>query len=63
MYYIRYKSIDGFKFGGSVQDHHTYICEQELLADFNLAIAIQAVSPPIFRLYGKHRGIVAKSGM
>ena len=48
------KRIDRFKFGGSVQDHHVYICEKEILADFNLVVA-QAVrqtakfnSPPNF---------------
>ena len=48
--------MGGFKFGGSVQDHHMYmhIREKEILADLNLAVA-QAVrqtakfnSPPTF---------------
>ena len=27
-----------FKFGGSVQDCHTFICMKEILADFNLVV-------------------------
>ena len=50
--------IGWFKFGGSVWDRHTYICEQEILADFNLAIAqaghqtAKFNSQPNFQLYG-----------
>ena len=52
------KNIGRFKFGGSVQDRHTYICKYEILADFNLAVAKQTAKPPnliprqIFWLYG-----------
>ena len=52
--------ISGFKFGDLVQDHHTYICELEILADFNLAVVTSTTIPPnlipcqIFRLYGIH---------
>ena len=28
-----------FKFGGSVRGRHTYICKQEISAEFNLAVA------------------------
>ena len=47
-----------FKFGGSVQDRHTFICQEEILADFNLAVGRPTAKPPnlnhrqIFRLYG-----------
>ena len=34
------RNIGGFKFGGSVRDRHMYICEQEILVDFNLAVVI-----------------------
>ena len=27
-----------FKRGGSVQDRHTFVCMEEILADFNLAV-------------------------
>ena len=37
-----FAAIGGFtcKFGGSVRDHHTYMCtcKYEILADFNLAV-------------------------
>ena len=36
------KRLGRFKFGSSVQDRHMYICELEILADFNLVVA-QAV--------------------
>ena len=39
--------ICGFKFGGLVWDRHTYICEKEILADFNSAVIIYA-KPPKF---------------
>ena len=42
-------------FDGSVQDRHTYICGEEILADFNLAIWTQTAkfkSYQIFCLYG-----------
>ena len=32
------KNISKFKFGGLVRDRHTYICEYEISADFNLAV-------------------------
>ena len=38
------KNIGGFKFGGSLRDHHMYICKYEILVDFNLAVN----SPPNF---------------
>ena len=50
------KNIGRFKFGGSVRDHHTYICKYEILAEFNLAVANQTTKLPnlilhqIFRL-------------
>ena len=34
-----YKNIGRFKFGGLVRDRHTYICNYEVLVDFNLAVA------------------------
>ena len=34
------KNISGFKFGGLIWDPHMYICELEILADFNLAIVM-----------------------
>ena len=33
------KNIGGFKFGGSVRNHHTYACKYETSAGFNLAVA------------------------
>ena len=27
-----------FEFGGSVRDHHMYICKHKILVDFNLAV-------------------------
>ena len=48
-----------FKFGGLVQDRHTFICIEEILADFNLAVGRPTAKPPnlnhrqIFRLYGR----------
>ena len=54
-------TLTRLKFGGLVQDHHTYICEEEILADFNLAIGGPIAKPPslnhhqIFRLYGTSR--------
>ena len=33
------KNIGGFKFGGLVRDRYTYICEYEISADINLAVA------------------------
>ena len=45
------------KFGSSVQDHHTYIlCNEEILADFNLAVGRKTTNHQnlrqIFQLYG-----------
>ena len=41
------KKFGGFKFGGSVKDHHMYIiCKCEILANFNLAVAKQTAKPP-----------------
>ena len=37
-----------FKFGGSVQDRHTYICEEEILADFKLAVGRPTAKPTNF---------------
>ena len=57
------KNIGGFKFGGSVRNHHTYICKYEILVDFNLVIARRTTKPPnliprqIFRLYGTCRKV------
>lgn len=36
---IAISNIDWFKCSGLVQDHHTYICEHESLADFNNVMA------------------------
>ena len=48
-----------FKFGSPVQDCHMYIiCEEESLANFNLAVGRSTAKPPnlncrqLFRLYG-----------
>ena len=52
-----------FKFGGLIQDHHRFICMEEILADFNLAVGRLTAKPPnlnhrqIFRLYGMFSGL------
>ena len=50
-----------FKLGDSVQDRHTFICMEEILADFNLAVGRPTAKLPnlnhrqVFRLwYGTH---------
>ena len=35
-----------FKLGGSVQNRHTFICMEEILADFNLAVGRPTAKPP-----------------
>ena len=46
---IMYRHWKSIKFGGSVRDHHAYICKHEILVDFNLAVA--KVDYQIFQLY------------